>query len=69
MDGAKVNRFGICDFGFRIDEGNVIDFIFLTISYELSPGTESALTRNPERATRNAQLETRNSKLCQTEKK
>jgi hypothetical protein len=57
-----MNRFGICDFGFRIDEGNVIDFIFLTISYELSPGTESALTRN-------AQPVTRNSKLCQTEKK
>ena len=43
-----MNRFGICDFGFWIDEGNVIDFIFLTISHELSLGTESALTRNLE---------------------
>jgi hypothetical protein len=41
-----MNRFGIWDFGFRIDGGNVIGSIFLTISYELSPGTESALTRN-----------------------
>jgi len=29
-----VNRFGICDFGFRIDEGNVIDII--SFDYELS---------------------------------
>ena len=55
-----MNRFGICDLGFRIDEGNAIDVI--PFDYELSAGTESALTRNP-------QPETRNSILCQTEKK
>jgi hypothetical protein len=43
-----MNRFGISDLGFRIDGGNVIGSIFLTISYELSPGTESALTRSLE---------------------
>ena len=46
-----MNRFGICDFGFRIDEVNAIDVISFdyelsAISYELSAGTESALTRN-----------------------
>ena len=46
-------RFGICDFEFGIDEGDIIDSIFLTINYELSPGTESALTRNVQPLTRN----------------
>jgi len=32
--GAEVNRFGICDLGFRIVEGNVIDII--SFDYELS---------------------------------
>ena len=29
-----MNRFGICDLGFRIDEGNAIDVI--SFDYELS---------------------------------
>ncbi len=40
-----MNRFGICDWGFRIDEGDVIDIV--SFGYELSAGTESAETRNP----------------------
>ena len=45
-----MNRFGICDLGFRIDEGNAIDVI--PFDYELSAGTESALTRNTKHVTR-----------------
>jgi hypothetical protein len=35
LAGAKVNRFGICDFGFWIDEGNVIDLGFVVSDFGL----------------------------------
>jgi hypothetical protein len=35
-------RFGICDFGFGIDEGNVIDFILLLIIFYAKLATRNS---------------------------
>ena len=47
-----MNRFGICDWGFRIDEGDVIDIVSFgyelsAMSYQLALKVPKPVTRNP----------------------